>query len=162
MLVMIDPDNPRRITDGKRAGALGPWIHWFVLNAESSAKAGYEAVSYHGPDPAPGTGHHRYIFLLFQQMSPPPKDFDLGSAMAQQSRALWPIKEFFDAMEAHIVPVAMNFFYAISKKQPTHGDDKASFYPKRDAMSWAADEMLRQQKAADKQTAARKKAHDEL
>lgn len=134
MLVMIDPDYPRRV-GGAEAGEIGPWIQWFGLNLVDSAKGGYQAVPYEAPAPPPGTGQHRYIFLLFQQTGPAPDGVDLNLFFAGGSRAKWPIGDFVEQLKGAIVPVAMNFFYAKSKEMPAYGDDANSFHAHRDLKS---------------------------
>jgi hypothetical protein len=54
-LIMHDPDAP-----------VGNVIHWVVVNMTSTS-AGEEIKKYRGPAPPPGSGIHRYIFLLYEQ-----------------------------------------------------------------------------------------------
>jgi len=71
-LVMTDPDAPSR-EDPK----YGQWRHWLVTGVQ--LPAGTESVSalkskvaetpYYPPAPPPGSGYHRYVFLLFQEPS---------------------------------------------------------------------------------------------
>ncbi|KAF5329603.1 hypothetical protein D9619_009388 [Psilocybe cf. subviscida] len=72
-LVMTDPDAPSR-ADPK----YGEWRHWVVPGVELPAsntaqndsfalKPKAATTPYYPPGPPPGTGLHRYIFLLFQE-----------------------------------------------------------------------------------------------
>jgi hypothetical protein len=54
-LIMHDPDAP-----------AGNVMHWVVVNLSSTSK-GKEIMKYRGPAPPPGSGIHRYIFLLYEQ-----------------------------------------------------------------------------------------------
>jgi hypothetical protein len=54
-LIMHDPDAP-----------VGNVIHWVVVNMTSTSM-GEEVKKYRGPAPPPGSGIHRYIFLLYEQ-----------------------------------------------------------------------------------------------
>ncbi|CAN7985434.1 unnamed protein product, partial [Ixodes hexagonus] len=63
-LVMVDPDAPSRSNPIYRS-----WLHWLTVNAPSSERfsEGEETVPYNGPSPPPGSGPHRYVFLLMAQ-----------------------------------------------------------------------------------------------
>ncbi|ORX89024.1 OV-16 antigen, variant 2 [Basidiobolus meristosporus CBS 931.73] len=62
-LIMSDPDAPSR-----KNPTLGEWRHWVVGNITGNDISKADAVtSYFGPAPPPGTGLHRYIFMLYQQ-----------------------------------------------------------------------------------------------
>lgn len=56
-LIMHDPDAP-----------VGNVVHWTVINIKGSdINTGNEIIKYKGPAPPPGSGIHRYIFLVFEQ-----------------------------------------------------------------------------------------------
>lgn len=56
-LIIHDPDAP-----------AGNVVHWTVVNIKGSdIKSGNEIIKYKGPAPPPGSGIHRYIFLIFEQ-----------------------------------------------------------------------------------------------
>ncbi|KAG9302723.1 hypothetical protein G9A89_000871 [Geosiphon pyriformis] len=69
-LLMVDPDAPSRSNP-----INGEWRHWVIGNipANGNLFEGQVLTSYNGPTPPPGTGQHRYVFLLFRQ---PNKDID--------------------------------------------------------------------------------------
>ena len=73
-LIMSDPDAPSRAAPRCRE-----WLHWIVANAErrcsddSEEEAevsgqGYTVCGYNGPTPPRGTGKHRYVFVLYEQL----------------------------------------------------------------------------------------------
>ncbi|XP_064482776.1 protein D1-like isoform X2 [Ornithodoros turicata] len=63
-LLMVDPDAPSRVNPTERF-----WRHWFVVNIppKCGVLSGDVITSYAGPDPPKGTGHHRYVFLVYSQ-----------------------------------------------------------------------------------------------
>ncbi|CAI2167833.1 9476_t:CDS:2 [Funneliformis geosporum] len=63
-LLMVDPDAPSRATPKNRE-----WRHWIIGNIPHSGNLSEATVitSYNGPTPPPGTGFHRYVFLLYRQ-----------------------------------------------------------------------------------------------
>ncbi|KIM37786.1 hypothetical protein M413DRAFT_448296 [Hebeloma cylindrosporum] len=74
VVVMTDPDAPSR-ADPK----YGEWRHWVLPGVKLPAAVATEtegvfalktkpaATPYYPPAPPPGTGFHRYVFLLFQE-----------------------------------------------------------------------------------------------
>lgn len=79
-----DPDAPSRANATRREIR-----HWLVVNIEGNdVTAGEELFGYRGSGPPPGTGLHRYIFLLFEQqggrtdfgMTPVPNNSSEGRA----------------------------------------------------------------------------------
>jgi len=62
-LIMLDPDAPSRKNPKFRS-----WLHWLVINIRNGDfRNGTEVMPYRPPTPPPGSGKHRYIFLVFQQ-----------------------------------------------------------------------------------------------
>lgn len=60
---MTDPDAPSR-----KEATYREWHHWLVGNVPGSDIAKGEVLSaYVGSGPPPGTGLHRYVFLIFKQ-----------------------------------------------------------------------------------------------
>jgi len=56
-LIMYDPD-----------AVVGNYLHWVVINIPgNSISNGNQVFNYKGPAPPPGSGIHRYIFLVFEQ-----------------------------------------------------------------------------------------------
>ena len=114
MLLMIDPDSPTRDveTDGELPGTAGPVLHWLGLNCEDSAESCYQAIPYVAPSPNPGTGRHRYIYILFEQTKPPPSMESWSKFLSTPTRTNWDLGGFLDAMKDCMAPLAMNFLYA--------------------------------------------------
>jgi hypothetical protein len=57
-LIMHDPDAP-----------VGNVVHWVLVNIKGSdINSGKELIKYKGPAPPPGSGTHRYIFLIYEQL----------------------------------------------------------------------------------------------
>lgn len=134
-LVLTDPDAPSN-TDHK----WSEYAHWIVtdlqLNTEESATSttsesdqalslttvldytkGNEILPYQGPAPPPGTGKHRYVFLLFRQDPTVRYEAPLG-------RPTWgtdiPGSGFRDWVKKHgglLKLITLNFFYAQNVKQ---------------------------------------------
>lgn len=62
-LVMTDPDAPSR-----KEPTFREWHHWLVGNIPGNDVAKGEVLSeYVGSGPPPGTGLHRYVFLVYKQ-----------------------------------------------------------------------------------------------
>lgn len=58
-LIMHDPDAP-----------VGNVVHWTIVNIKGSdIKSGKEIIKYKGPAPPSGSGTHRYIFLVYEQLT---------------------------------------------------------------------------------------------
>lgn len=55
-VIMLDPDAP-----------LGTWTHWFVT-ISSDGTIINEPYPYQPPSPPPGSGKHRYIFNLYDEI----------------------------------------------------------------------------------------------
>ena len=112
-IVAISPDEPSRASvDGVASGRDGPYLHWFALNCKTDASSCYNAVPYEAPQPMPGTGSHRYIFILLRQTSLPNAQDILRKYLAVNSRQRWDLGGFLEATKGGMDPVAINFFYA--------------------------------------------------
>jgi len=68
-LLMLDPDNDTRQTHIYRQ-----FLHWMVVNIPGVAggqgvdvSRGFTVSPYMGCAPDPGSGRHRYVFLLYEQ-----------------------------------------------------------------------------------------------
>ncbi|XP_063628906.1 phosphatidylethanolamine-binding protein homolog F40A3.3-like [Cydia splendana] len=63
-VAMTDPDVPSR-----KVPKLGEIKHWLVGNVPGDKVAAGETLApYIGPTPPPGTGRHRYVILVYQQL----------------------------------------------------------------------------------------------
>lgn len=103
-LLMVDPDAPSRKQPTKRS-----WLHWMVLNAQSSDRFhdGEVAMPYKGPNPPSGSGAHRYVFLVYcQDGMTLSKD-----EMTPSDRPSYNVAGFSGKLTAKM-PVAGAFFYA--------------------------------------------------
>ena len=72
-LLMIDPDNDSRETHKFRQ-----FIHWWLINIPGTAggqgvdtQHAFTVSPYMGCAPDPGSGRHRYVFLLYEQTGGP-------------------------------------------------------------------------------------------
>ncbi|KAI8884803.1 PEBP-like protein [Backusella circina FSU 941] len=103
-LVLIDPDAPTR-DDPK----MSPYRHWVVCNIPGSSNfvQATEISSYMGPAPPPGTGDHRYIYLLYKQPSA-----GASAQVLSKNRGCWAHDAY--VKESKLELVSVNFF--ISKK----------------------------------------------
>jgi phosphatidylethanolamine-binding protein (PEBP) family uncharacterized protein len=111
-MVMTDPDAPSR-QDPK----WGQFRHWVLpglklpasVNAQAQ-KTKLAATPYMGPAPPPGSGLHRYIFLLFQEPTGGlslPSDATESSG-EEKSRPKWNAMTF--AEKNNLKLVGANFF----------------------------------------------------
>mmetsp|Transcript_24009 Transcript_24009/g.33660 ORF Transcript_24009/g.33660 Transcript_24009/m.33660 type:complete len:119 (+) Transcript_24009:216-572(+) len=88
--------------------------HWVVVNIPGSdVSKGDVASSYVGAGPPKGTGHHRYVFLLYKQGSKMRVPACLLASISYFSsgmhRASFHVREF--AKEHHLGhPIAANFY----------------------------------------------------
>ncbi|TFK21588.1 PEBP-like protein [Coprinopsis marcescibilis] len=113
-LVMTDPDAPSR-SDPK----FGQWRHWVTTGVKlPEAASGNSFVTkskpastpYEGPSPPPGSGPHRYVFLLFEE----PPSFSLPedaveSSGSEKTRPKWNAMKFAEKYNLKLVRV--NFFF---------------------------------------------------
>lgn len=97
-LVMLDPDAPDR-----KHHLARNWLHWLVVDiASNDFYAGNEIVDYEPPEPPPGTGAHRYVFLLLEQSGPSANRFTAG-------RTAFSIRRY--AREHNLVSAVSAFTY---------------------------------------------------
>ena len=68
---MLDPDAP----DGK--GTSSTWTHWFVT-ISSDGTIINEHYPYQPPSPPAGSGKHRYIFNLYDELQMETKNNNLA------------------------------------------------------------------------------------
>lgn len=62
-VLLVDPDAPSRSNPAMRS-----FLHWAVVNVPGEDRPrGDTLVDYMGAAPPPGTGLHRYVFLVYQQ-----------------------------------------------------------------------------------------------
>ncbi|CAO3598787.1 unnamed protein product [Absidia cylindrospora] len=106
-LFLVDPDAPTR-SDPK----YGPWRHWVAVNIPGSQQdqvtaASSQLTNYIGPAPPPGSGDHRYIFLLYKQTNKSHPFQSLSQSV--QDRRSFDFKQY--AANNKLELVAANFFY---------------------------------------------------
>ncbi|KAF8625487.1 hypothetical protein AX15_005352 [Amanita polypyramis BW_CC] len=116
-LVMTDPDAPSRVEPLYRE-----FRHWVITGLKSAAETSSNATNlfaiktkssttpYRPPGPRPGSGIHRYTFLLFQE---PPSGVNIphgapeyGSAL--EERRSWSTMAFAERYNLKLV--GANFF----------------------------------------------------
>ncbi|KAI8975943.1 phosphatidylethanolamine-binding protein [Pilobolus umbonatus] len=100
IIYQVDPDAPTRENP-----TYSPYRHWVMVNTPSSSDftKACELSSYIGPAPPPGTGLHRYIFLLYRQ----PKTNTAFDALSSNPPK-WDFKSF--AAEYNLELIGVNFF----------------------------------------------------
>ncbi|KAI8149265.1 phosphatidylethanolamine-binding protein [Fennellomyces sp. T-0311] len=103
-LMMVDPDAP-----SAQDNRYSPFRHWIVTNvpAQIDGTTPQQLSSYHKPAPPPGTGPHRYIFLLYEQQHP------LDLQINDDERSRFDFQTF--AQKNQLTLVGINFFRASSK-----------------------------------------------
>ncbi|KAJ8703760.1 hypothetical protein PYW07_013054 [Mythimna separata] len=108
LLAMVDPDAPSREEPKFRE-----WHHWLVGNILGSQVGKGEVLSdYIGSGPPKGTGHHRYVFLVYKQ--PGKCDFSKVTKLPNNSgekRGKFSIAKFATQYKLGS-PVAGNFYFA--------------------------------------------------
>lgn len=63
-IIMIDPDMPSRSTPIDQKTQV---LHWLMVNVPGQGVGGRQIAPYIGSGPPPGTGIHRYTFLVFEE-----------------------------------------------------------------------------------------------
>merc|ERR1719419_1170024 len=63
-IIMIDPDMPSRSTPIEQKTQV---LHWLMVNIPGAGVGGRQLAPYIGSGPPPGTGIHRYNFLVFDE-----------------------------------------------------------------------------------------------
>lgn len=101
-LAMVDPDAPKRSKPTARE-----WNHWLVINIPgNNVPAGQTLVPYMGASPPKGSGTHRYVILVYKQLSGKIK---LLERIDPNKRAKFSIKNFASKYKFDN-PIAGNFF----------------------------------------------------
>ncbi|KAK8762814.1 hypothetical protein V5799_025915 [Amblyomma americanum] len=106
-LVMVDADAPSPYKPTARSR-----LHWLVVNANSSERLheGDEVVPYEAPNPAKGTGPHRFVFLAYCQFD---KRLDSSSIMPKK-RDNFNLASFAKGLGTG-KPFAGSFFYSFNR-----------------------------------------------
>ncbi|GLV45036.1 uncharacterized protein CBL_14391 [Carabus blaptoides fortunei] len=106
-LCMTDPDAPSR-----KDPEFREWHHWLVGNIPGNKVESGEILSaYIGSGPPPGTGLHRYVFLVYKQPAKIDFKVDRLTNTSSEKRALFSIRKFaFRHKLGH--PIAANFYHA--------------------------------------------------
>lgn len=104
---MTDPDAPSR-----KEPTFREWHHWLVVNVPGSNVNEGEVLSdYIGSGPPPGTGLHRYVFLVFKQPSKLSCDEKRLPNNSGDGRGCFKISAFAKKYQLGN-PVAGNFYQA--------------------------------------------------
>ncbi|CAK1590512.1 unnamed protein product [Parnassius mnemosyne] len=100
-IVMIDPDARNR-----------EWQHWLVGNVPGSdVSKGDVLATYVGAGPSPGTGLHRYVFLVYKQPDKIEFDEERRPNVSPDGRLGFSIAKFAEKYNFG-KPVAGNFYLA--------------------------------------------------
>ncbi|XP_063896607.1 protein D2 isoform X1 [Helicoverpa armigera] len=106
-LAMTDPDAPSR-KDPK----FREWHHWLVGNIPGNNICAGETLSqYVGSGPPPGTGLHRYVFLVYQQPAKLEFDEPRLTNRSGDNRGMFSISKFAKKYKLGD-PIAGNFYQA--------------------------------------------------
>ncbi|KAH7958250.1 hypothetical protein HPB49_000280 [Dermacentor silvarum] len=103
-VILLDPDAPSR-KDPK----MRHWLHWLVVNVPHNDTT--TLTKYAGPTPPPGTGPHRYVFLVYKQKRAIARN---GLKGFGKERAKFNLTAFLEAADAKEL-VAGNFFSTETK-----------------------------------------------
>lgn len=91
-LIMIDPDAGKKSPMNKSPGNTENlyYLHWLVVNipAGGPVSLGVTVLDYAPPTPPPGTGQHRYHFVLYQQQN------SLARNLVIEKQSGWNLEEF--------------------------------------------------------------------
>jgi len=107
-ICMTDPDAPSR-----KSPTFREWHHYLVVNVpENRIQDGDVLSEYVGSGPPPGTGLHRYVWLVYEQrngkINPDEKRLTNRSG---ENRAMFSIEAFAKKYDLG-APVAINFYQA--------------------------------------------------
>ncbi|CAG2165569.1 unnamed protein product [Oppiella nova] len=106
-LAMIDPDAPCRAFP-----IISQIKHWLVINIPGADVAnGRTLAEYYTPAPPPGSGYHRYVFLVYKQPALINTTEPTVTSSSITGRLFFKIRDF---ARAHNLgePVAVNYFKA--------------------------------------------------
>lgn len=101
-IMLIDADAPSR-----ESPELSPYLHFLAVNSfEMVIGTSDKVATYQSPLPPPGTGYHRYVWLLYKQngrIEPETLDW------LKYDRSNFPLEDFI-ANNNLTVPTAGNYF----------------------------------------------------
>ncbi|KAH8347109.1 protein D2 [Drosophila kikkawai] len=104
-LLMVNPDAPSVVTPTNRE-----FLHWMVLNIPGNHLGmGDVRVGYMGATPMPGSGTHRFVFLLYKQKDYTKFDFPKLPKHSTNGRSGFKVQGFVKKYKLGC-PVAGNFF----------------------------------------------------
>ncbi|KAI9824269.1 MAG: hypothetical protein M1832_002077 [Thelocarpon impressellum] len=109
-IVLTDPDAPSRAD-----ASNGQFCHWIATNITSPHAA--DLVPYLPPTPPPGSGPHRYVFVLLR----PRRGVEYVALKAPSERPRWGYGSAGEGVqrwadENGLEAVGANFFYAVDGK----------------------------------------------
>ncbi|XP_075984219.1 protein D2-like isoform X2 [Anticarsia gemmatalis] len=106
-VAMTDPDAPSR-----KEPKFREWHHWLVGNVPGTNVAAGDTLSdYIGSGPPPGTGLHRYVFLVYKQPGKLTFDEPVLTNRSGDHRAMFSIAKFAKKYNLGD-PIAGNFYQA--------------------------------------------------
>nr|XP_018911667.1 PREDICTED: protein D3-like isoform X1 [Bemisia tabaci]XP_018911668.1 PREDICTED: protein D3-like isoform X1 [Bemisia tabaci]XP_018911669.1 PREDICTED: protein D3-like isoform X1 [Bemisia tabaci]XP_018911670.1 PREDICTED: protein D3-like isoform X1 [Bemisia tabaci]XP_018911671.1 PREDICTED: protein D3-like isoform X1 [Bemisia tabaci] len=106
-LLMVDPDQPSRLTPTDREFLL-----WLLVNIPGQKRLlGHTCAEYRPPEPDPGTGPHRFVYVVYEQPMGKIKSKEPYSDVFQNdTRQRFNTKHFAAKYELG-APLAVNFFF---------------------------------------------------
>jgi len=109
-VILLDPDAP-----SSKRPLLRNSVHQLTVNVRGNdLTTGHDAAPYIGAGPPQGSGHHRYVFLVYKQSSPvDPKKLPGFSFMQRGGYKAGKIEQTLEkAGSGALTLVASNFFVA--------------------------------------------------
>ena len=109
-LIMIDPDAPSRADP-----QMGEALHWLVVNIPGTdISKGETFAEYIGSGPPQGSGHHRYVLLIYKQTTRLSLNRAKVTSTQMDGRVGFKTKQFVKELNQQLqaVPLAGNFYIA--------------------------------------------------
>jgi len=114
-LIMYDPD-----------AVVGNYVHWAVINIPGgNVSNGQALLNYKGPAPPQGSGIHRYIFLIFEQME------RINAQNIPESKRSMPLNELYKILNAELQLNSSAYFTSEHEKSGGKKRKRSSATKKR-------------------------------
>jgi len=114
-LIMYDPD-----------AVVGNYVHWVVINIPGdNVSNGQTLLNYKGPAPPQGSGIHRYIFLIFEQME------RINAQNIPESKRSMPLNELYKILNAELQLNSSAYFTSEHEKSGGKKRKRSSATKKR-------------------------------